>query len=237
MGSMRGKTVYLTGATRGIGRAIAERLAGESLRLAICGRDAAAMQRVAEAIRARTTEPLYSAVFDLAHEDAIRTFCRDARSAVGPPDVLVNNAGYNSRKAPLSDVGTEEFDSIVAVNLRAPFIFMREVYGDMKERGGGHIVNVLSTVCHASMETMGAYTAAKAGLRALTDVFRKEVLPDAIRVTSVYPGGTNTAFRPEAREDYMRPESVAEAVWAALTLPEDLVVHELTFRPMVESNF
>ncbi len=227
MGSMRGKTVYLTGATRGIGRAIAERLAGESLRLAICGRDAAAMQRVAEAIRARTTEPLYSAVFDLAHEDAIRTFCRDARSAVGPPDVLVNNAGYNSRKAPLSDVGTEEFDSIVAVNLRAPFIFMREVYGDMKERGGGHIVNVLSTVCHASMETMGAYTAAKAGLIGLTKTLAVENAP-VVRANVIAPGGVTNKVKGTDKEAIVPAGLPVGHILKTITMgrfadPEDIV--------------
>ena len=132
---------------------------------------------------------------------------------------------------------TEEFDSILAVNLRAPFLLMRECARDMKEKGGGHVINILSTVCHSDMETMGAYTAAKEGLRALTNVFRKEVLEDGIRVTAVYPGGTDTDFRPNSRPDYMKPSSVAAAVLTALTLPEDLVVHELTFRPMVENNF
>ena len=107
----------------------------------------------------------------------------------------------------------------------------------MKERGSGHVVNILSTVCHADMPTMGAYTAAKSGLQALTRIFRKEVLEDGIRVTAIYPGGADTDFRPNARPDYMKPASVAAAVHSALTLPEDVIVHELTFRPMVETNF
>ena len=137
----------------------------------------------------------------------------------------------------MAEVATEEFDSILAVNLRAPFLLMRETAREMKERGSGHVINILSTVCHSDMATMGAYTAAKEGLRALTNVFRKEVLEDGIRVTAIYPGGTDTEFRPNPRHDYMKPSSVADAVLTALTLPEDLVVHELTFRPMVENNF
>ena len=164
-------------------------------------------------------------------------FLDGVRSGLGGIDVLVNNAGFNPRKAPLAEVATGEFDSILAVNLRAPFLLMREVARDMKARGEGHVINILSTVCHSDMETMGAYTAAKEGLRALTNVFRKEVLEDGIRVTAVYPGGTDTDFRPNPRPDYMKPSSVADAVLTALTLPEDLVLHELTFRPMVENNF
>ncbi|MBN1441840.1 MAG: SDR family oxidoreductase, partial [Planctomycetes bacterium] len=155
----------------------------------------------------------------------------------GAVDILINNAGYNERKAPLTEVTTEEFDAVLAVNLRAPFLLMREAGRDMKERGGGRIVNVLSTVCHFANESMGVYTAAKSGLKALTEVFRKEVRPFGVRVSSVYPGGTDTSFRAGARPDYLRPESVAEAIFALLTLPEDLVVHDLTFRPMVETNF
>jgi NADP-dependent 3-hydroxy acid dehydrogenase YdfG len=113
---------------------------------------------------------------------------------------------------------------------------MRQAFADLVQRRG-HVVNILSTVCHAAMENLGAYTAAKAGLAALTDVLRKEARPHGVRVSSIYPGGTDTTFRKQSRPDYLRPESVAEAVHAVLTLPEELVVHHLTFRPMVETNF
>jgi NAD(P)-dependent dehydrogenase (short-subunit alcohol dehydrogenase family) len=98
-------------------------------------------------------------------------------------------------------------------------------------------VNVLSTVCHFANETMGAYTTAKRGLDGLTAVLLKEARPHGIRVSAVYPGGTDTDFRPKRRPDYLRPESVAEAVYFTLATPEDLVVHGITFRPMVETNF
>jgi NAD(P)-dependent dehydrogenase (short-subunit alcohol dehydrogenase family) len=114
---------------------------------------------------------------------------------------------------------------------------MREAFPDMRAAGGGRIVNILSTVCHFDNETMGAYTAAKKGLQGLTDVFRKEARPHNVHVISIYPGGTDTAFRPAPRPDYMRPESVAEAVVAALRLPDDCCVHHLTFRPPVETNY
>jgi NAD(P)-dependent dehydrogenase (short-subunit alcohol dehydrogenase family) len=237
MASLERKTIFLTGATRGIGRALALRLAREKAHLALCGRDPEALAEVAALVEGLALRPPFAGMFDLAREAAVLGFYAEARAELGPPDVLINNAGFNTRKAPLHEVKTDEFDSIMAVNLRAPFLLMREVFPDMKARGGGHVVNILSTVCHADMETMGAYTAAKAGLQALTRVFRKEVRPHNIRVSAVYPGGTDTSFRSGRRPDYMSPESVAEAVCALLVLPDDLVVHEFTFRPMVESNF
>ena len=233
MGALEGKTVVVTGASRGIGRSLAARLAAEGARLGICGRDETALSELA----AELETPVVTAAFDLCHEEPVLEFLDKVRAGLGGIDVLINNAGFNPRKAPLVEVGTAEFDSILAVNLRAPFLLMRECAGDMKEKGAGHVINILSTVCHSDMETMGAYTAAKEGLRALTNVFRKEVLGDGIRVTAVYPGGTDTEFRQNPRPDYMKPSSVADAVLTALTLPEDLVLHELTFRPMVENNF
>ena len=233
MGALDGKTVVVTGASRGIGRSLAIRLAAEGAQLGLCGRDEAALLQLAEEL----DPPVVTAAFDLCEEELLLEFLDGVRTALGGIDVLVNNAGFNPRKAPLAEVATGEFDSILAVNLRAPFLLMREVAQDMKAQGAGHVINILSTVCHSDMETMGAYTAAKEGLRALTNVFRKEVLEDGIRVTAVYPGGTDTDFRPTPRPDYMKPSSVADAVLTALTLPEDLVLHELTFRPMVENNF
>ncbi len=237
MNSLRGKVVYLTGATRGIGRAAALRLARDGARLALCGRDERALAEVADQAGAVAASPVFRRAFDLASEPAILDFYRSAREALGPPDVLINNAGFNPRKAPLSDVATEEFDAIVAVNLRAPFILAREALRDMRERLRGHIVNVLSTTCHFASEGMGAYSAAKSGLNDLNGVLLKEARPFGIRVSAVYPGGTNTKFRANERADYLKPESVAEAIHAVLTLPEELVVHALTFRPMVETNF
>lgn len=231
------RAVYLTGASRGIGRALALRLAREGVRLAFCGRDSGALETLREELESGGARATFYRAFDLRDADTICDFYREARGAVGPPHVLINNAGFNSRKAPVSEVTTPELDDILAVNLRAPFILMRASFEDMRSAGSGHVVNILSTVCHASMENMGAYTAAKKGLDALTDVFRKEARPHGIRVTSIYPGGTDTEFRPSERPDYMHPRSVAETVVATLTLPQDVVLHHVTFRPMVETNF
>ena len=230
------RVILITGASRGIGKATALRLAREGARLALCGRDDALLRAVAEestALGARC----YSSAFDLRDESAILDFLTEAKTQLGPLDAVINNAGYNHRKALLTDVSTAEFDDMIAVNLRAPFVICREALRGMAERGGGHIVNVLSTVCHLSMETMGAYTASKRGFEGLSGVLLKEARALGVRVANIYPGGTDTDFREAERPDYMRPESVAELIHAVLTLPDDLVVQSVTFRPMVESNF
>lgn len=235
--SLENQHVLVTGATRGIGRSLALRLAREKAALSVCGRDADALSRVETEATERGAAAVFARPFDLADSSTIEAFHREACERLGDLDVLVNNAGFNSRKAPVHEVDLDEFDSIVAVNLRAPFAFVRAALPAMIARGSGHIVNVLSTVCHHSMETMGAYTAAKKGLEGLHGVLLKEARPHGVRVTAVYPGGTDTDFRPNQRPDYMHPDSVAEALCRVLTMPKDLVVHDLTFRPMVEANF
>jgi NAD(P)-dependent dehydrogenase (short-subunit alcohol dehydrogenase family) len=236
MDTLKDRTIILTGATKGIGRAIARRVARDGAKLALCGRNREEMENLVESILRMKAPKPHVGLFDIAEEKKLLEFYSSSKRQLGPPDILINNAGYNARKARVWEVGTGEFDAMMSVNLRAPFILMRQCVADMKDRGG-HVVNILSTVCHSSNETMGVYTAAKQGLQALTDIFRKEVRPLNIRVSSIYPGGTDTPFREADRPDYMKPESVAEAVYAALTLPRDLVVHHFTFRPMVESNF
>ena len=152
MGAFEDMTVVVTGASRGIGRSLAGRLAAEGARLGICGRDKAALSE----LEGELGRPVVTAAFDLCLEAPTLDFLAKVRAELGGIDVLINNAGFNPRKAPLVEVATEEFDSIMAVNLRAPFLLMRECARDMKEKGGGHVINILSTVCHSDMETMGA---------------------------------------------------------------------------------
>lgn len=235
--NVKGTSIFITGGSRGIGRAIAERVSQDGAKIALCGRDSRALSEVKAASRSAGAEDIYVGRFDLGEDGAALRFYTEAKDTIGPPDILINNAGYNSRKAHLWEYEVDEFDGMIAVNLRAPFILMREAFKDMKKRGGGHIVNILSTACHSDIELLSVYTATKKGLQGLTDVFRKEARPHNIRVTSIYPGGTDTNFRAQPRPDYLRPESVAEAVYAAMTFPEDLIVHHMTFRPMVETNF
>lgn len=237
MKRLQDRIVVITGASRGIGRATALSLAREGARIVACGRDPAALASlVGELSSLGAPAPVWDA-FDLADEGAILRFLEKAHAEAGPLDILVNNAGWNPRKASIVEVSTAEWDAVCAVNLRAPFILAREALRVMIPRRSGHIVNILSTVCHHAMETMGAYTAAKRGLDGLTGVLLKEARPHGVRVSAVYPGGTDTGFRKTARPDYLRPESVGEVIRTVLMMPEDVIVHGITFRPLVESNF
>ena len=237
MVSLSGKIVLLTGATSGIGRALAVHLSREGARLALCGRSQEKMASLLAEIAGAAAAPPLHAAFDLRDEREILAFVERVRTEMGVPDVLINNAGVNITKAPVGEIRTEDFDAMLAVNLRAPMIFMREVFRLMRERGGGHVVNILSSACLYSNEAMGAYTAGKAGLDALTRIFRKECQSHHIRVTAVYPGGADTAFRPVPPPGYKAPARLAAAHLAPLKMPADVVPHEFVFRPEVEVNY
>jgi NAD(P)-dependent dehydrogenase (short-subunit alcohol dehydrogenase family) len=226
------RTVLVTGASRGIGRALVQELAGRGVTVFATGRDEALL----EDLRARTGCLVGAA--DLAEPEAVQALYRSALSALGGvPDALVNNAGFNTRKAPLLEASLEDFDAQYRVNLRAPFLLCREAGIGMAERGSGHLVNVVSTTALFANEAMGVYSAMKAGLAHLTKILAKELRARGVKVTAVFPGGVDTEFRAQARPDYLRPESAARLVADLLFAPEDAVVHELVFRPLVESNF
>lgn len=232
------QTALVTGATKGIGYALTDLLSRRGVKVYATGRD----ELVLSQLKDRTGA--FGSCFDLALYDAPKGLYEDACQVLGqPPDFLINNAGFNTRKAYWVDVTDEELDQQYAVNLRAPAVLCRAALADMARRAkqtqevGGHIVNVVSSVVHLGIETMGAYSTMKQGLHGLTRVLIKEGRAERVKVTGVYPGGTDTDFREPDRPEYMRPESVAEMIAGVLFSPPDVVVHELTFRPMVETNF
>jgi NAD(P)-dependent dehydrogenase (short-subunit alcohol dehydrogenase family) len=153
---------------------------------------------------------------------------------LGSLDVLVNNAGMISRKCPVDEFTLEEFEEQYAINLRAPALLSREALKVMKPAGQGYIINVASTVAKRSNETMSIYTAMKQGFAGFSAVLMKEAQPHGIKVSTLFPGGTDTNFREAERPQYMSAESVAKTINCILELPDDVVMHDMTFRPPVE---
>ncbi|EOD57017.1 short-chain dehydrogenase/reductase SDR [Aeromonas molluscorum 848] len=222
------QTILVTGATSGIGYALVEELTRQGYRVFATGRNQEALTRL------KQETGCLGETADLADPAALLALYASAEQALGPIDVLINNAGMNTRKAPLVDTTLEEFDLQYAINLRAPYLLAREALKSMQPRGQGYLINVVSTVAKRSSETMGVYTAMKQGFAGLSQVMMKEAQPYGIKVTTLYPGGTDTGFRAQARPQYMQPASVARTLVQLLNLPDDVVMHEMTFRPPVE---
>lgn len=235
--TLAGKSILLTGASRGIGRALALKLAEHRVSLALLARSADDLEAVAAEARGKLAQAVHVLPVDLAEPHATLRAFHEAKDRMGGVDVLINNAGYNSRRAHLHEVELDEWDGLVAVNLRAPWLLGREAMREMIPRGSGHIMNVLSTACLHSIETMGAYTACKMGLMGLTKVLIKEARRHGIKITAAYPGGTDTKLRYGPETPYLTAETTAELLVHALLAPGNAVVQEIVFRPLVETNY
>ena len=224
-------TALITGATRGIGREVARQLHAAGFRVFVTGRDAVCLAELQQELGCP------GAAVDLANAEAVVSLYAQARQALGQVEVLVNNAGFNKAKDPLVNVTAADLDASYAVNVRAPILLAREALRDMATRRSGHIVNVLSSIVHAKVENYSVYTTMKHALHGFTGCLAKEARLVGVKVTGVYPGGVNTGFRAGARPDYMSAASTARVIVHCLLAPEDVVVHEITYRPMVETNF
>lgn len=200
------KLALITGASRGIGAACARRLAREGYRLALVSRASPALDAIAAELSASAF------ACDLADETQILTTLSGISAALGSVDLLVNNAGIVHRH-PVDGHGTADFDRVMAVNLRAPFLLARGVLPGMLEKRAGRIVNISSISGSSGTPGLSAYCASKAGLIGFTKALSEEVKGRGVVVAAVSPGSVDTdmlkgsGFNPD-----MQPEDIAEVV-------------------------
>jgi NAD(P)-dependent dehydrogenase (short-subunit alcohol dehydrogenase family) len=225
------QAVLVTGATRGIGREVTKQLCAQGFTVFATGRD----PQLLDALKKETG--CLGEVCDLSDPSAVAALYETAHRALGQIDVLINNAGANPGKEPVVDVTCERLDASYAINFRAPYLLCREALREMGTRKSGHIVNVVSTIARTSAPNYSTYCSLKYALHGFTLCLIKEARLVNVKVTGVYPGGTDTDFRPEERPDYLKAESAAKMIVDCINAPDDVVVHELVYRPMIESNF
>lgn len=235
MQSLNDKVIIITGATAGIGKAIALQAAAKGAKLALCGRTPAKMDALM-ALMPTDTE-VYTRTFDITDERETIAFVSASVDYFGKVDILLNNAGANTAKGNVADIKTSDYEYMIKLNQVAPFVVMREVFNNMRKNNDGRIINILSSVCKFSNVGMGSYTASKDGFEGMTKIFRKEAAEEGVAVTAVYPGGVDTDFREADRSDYLTAETVAESIIAILEINKEAAVHELVLRPHIEKNY
>ena len=192
MRELKGKAALITGASRGIGRAIALRLASEeaAIYLAADGTESE-LEQIAVACRKAGAPDAAWGVYDLSRSGQPEAMVAAAHQRMGHIDILVNNAGIRVRKA-FGEFSHEEFDRLVAVNLRAPFFASQAVIPIMRAQGGGHIVHMASQLGIVASRYGAVYNLTKAGLIQLTRSMALELSADNILVNAVCPGPVST---------------------------------------------
>lgn len=187
--SFDGQVAMVTGASRGIGAAVARRLDADGARVLLVARDASTLESVAAEL---VNDPVV-VVADLADADQVRAAARRALDAAGHVDILVNNAAVG-RRVSIADTDAAVVDRILAVNVRAPLLLISALVPSMAERGGGAIVNLSSVSGLVGAPKRAAYAASKGAIDAATRALAMELGPLGIRVNSVAPGVVDTAM-------------------------------------------
>lgn len=233
--SLASHIVLITGAGRGLGRAIALRLAREGLRVALCARTAAEVEEVADTIRARGGQALHGVV-DVTNRDSIEAFLGQVRMTWGCVDILVNNAGMGFYK-PLIEHSDEELEAVLDTNLKGPVILVKAVLGDMLARGQGQILNIASDLARRPLANMAPYVAAKHGLLGFSASLARELKGQGIKVMTLNSGIVDTSFGggvEGSREETwsLRPDSLAEIVLTMLNQDPFVLMDEVTVHPL-----
>ena len=225
------KTVIITGATDGIGKALAILLSRE-YNLALCGRSE---DKMTQLIQELGDCHFYTECFDITDGEKRHSFCEHVYQEFGTVDVLVNNAGANTKKDKITDINLNDLRYMFELNCVSSLGMIQEVYPLMAERKRGLFVNILSSCCLFNNPMTGSYSATKDAMEGISKILTKEAKADNIGVCNVYPGGVDTNFRAKANPNYLRPETVAKMIKNCIEV-EDGCVHDIVLRPFIEDN-
>jgi len=235
MNALEGKTAIVTGAGRGIGRAVALAFAAEGAAVALASRSRADLAEVAGAIRSAGGGRALAIPTDVTNDGAVEALVEQTLADLGRVDVLVTAAG-TAAFAALADTKPADWDTMLSVNLRAAMVCCRAVLPPMLRQAAGTIINIASIAAKRALPGSAVYTATKAGLFGFSRVLAEELRSTGVRVGVLMPGAVDTPLwdtlgGSPPREKMLRPEDVARAAVLMAALPPHAVLEELTLLP------
>jgi NAD(P)-dependent dehydrogenase (short-subunit alcohol dehydrogenase family) len=240
MTELRGKVALVTGGGRGLGEAISRMLGAAGATVIIGDVRTELAEQVAREM-ASTGGEAAALELDVTDEAQVQAAIQIITDSYRRLDILVNNAGVDLT-VPVEELGTKDWDRIIAVNLRGPFVTSKTVFSLMAKQGGGSIVNIVSTAAKRAWANASAYHASKWGLLGLTYALHVEGRAKNIKVTAVVAGGMRTPFLLDRFPDIdvnvlQDPKNVADTVRFVLTQPAETVIPEVMVIPMRETSW
>jgi 3-oxoacyl-[acyl-carrier protein] reductase len=231
---LSGKVAVVTGGTRGIGRAIAERLAGEGASIAFCGRSPEMVARAASEMVKSTGGSVFGEAADISKSEDVRRFFQSVDARFGALHVLVNNAGLGVFRR-VAELSTVDWHRMIDLNLSGVFYCCREALQRFNNSGGGYIINISSLAGKNPFSGGAGYNASKFGLNGFSEALMLDHRYDNVRVSYIMPGSVDTEFTSGAGEHAkwkIAPADVAEVVTGLLRMPERTLVSRVEMRPL-----
>ncbi len=232
--NLKGKVAVVTGASKGIGKAIVDSLAGAGAKVVLAARTRDVVEQAAADLR-NTGAKAIAVPTDVTDVDAVQNLIQQTVDTYQNIDILINNAG-NGIFGTVEDFDPTDWDSVINSNLKGVFLCAKYALPHLLANGGGQIINVLSVAAKVAFPASSAYCAAKAGALALTKVLAAEVRHQNIRVTAVLPGSVETPFWDDIPqhpdfEKMLKPEHVANTVLSVCQQPLGMVTEEIVVMP------
>lgn len=233
MRPLEGKVSIVTGAGRGIGRALSLLLSRSGARVALAARSQGQLESVKEEVRRENGEAL-AIPTDLNRDEDLERLVKRTLEEWGSIDYLINNAGWG-KTAPVVKAGLEDWDQTLRVNLRAPMALSKLVLPTLIEKKAGAIINIASISGRMGQANAAAYSASKFGLIGFSESLYEEVREYGVKVAVILPGFVDTPMIPPTRKldrsKMIRPEDIAQTVLFVLTSPPNCCPVEITVRP------
>jgi NADP-dependent 3-hydroxy acid dehydrogenase YdfG len=243
------KTVLVTGATSGFGKAIATLFAQKGFDIIINGRRNDRLQSLKQELEAQYGSSVIALCFDVRDKEAVQTNIAVLQKQVAQIDILVNNAGLASGLATIDEGDTDNWDNMIDTNIKGLLYVTRQIAPMMREKCSGHIINIGSTAGKLAYKNGNVYCATKFAVDALSQSMRIDLLPYGIKVTAINPGMAETEFslvrfggdEERAAKMYegvnaLQANDIADAVFYCASLPPHVCINDLTITCLTQAN-